>query len=452
MRARRVVERVPEVTCEQRCPRGVVRSLAVLVVAALIAVTGLLMAPHQARAATVGLLQCEFGKFQAFDVQWFIEDDVLNISSIIPPFSSYPTPHPLTVEPPDPELTDSDYFKFVATDHVVPTPNPEGQTAIGFDLFASNGVRKLRMQEWGVFRAFGPGFIFYLGEGFWGTVVTTGQSFEYGSSAQLPVTRDSDDGVITAEEMLDYECQSSPLPPPGPEPVTVTAPTGSMTAGEPMPTLTPTVAPSGGLSTPATCAVFASNDTSFDSPVIITTSSPAGEYVIRCAGAVAAAGFGPITYVDGTLTVAADPTTTTTTPTPTSTTTIAESPGLPSTGRDSTLPLLIVAMTLICLGAGFVVFERSRRVGLVPATFSTTALETPSIPAPVVRVLTPATEAAPAPGPAPATVVVPTSDRASMVMERDAVRRRLAVIEGRTDAHSQAWAERLRARIDALEV
>lgn len=363
--------------------RAAKRPLAIAAVMALVAVAGFLLPPtRSADADTVSLLNCEFGKFQAFDVQWNIQGDVLNVSSVVPPFSSYPSPHPLTIEPPDPELTDTDYFKFVATDYVVPDPNPNGETAIGFNLYAQDGTLKQVMQEWGVFRAYGPGFIFYLGEGFWGTVITTGEALEYGSSASLPITRNSDSGAITEAEMLDYQCQGSPLPPPGQIPVTVTAPTESMTAGNPVPDLTPTVEPAEGLTEDPTCAVYESSDTTFSQPVDITTDSPAGDYVIHCDGGVAAEGYGPITYVDGTLAVAASPTTTTSTTSSTPDTTVPDGGGeeassgegdLPTTGQSSTVPLLVLALTLVSLGAGIVFFERTRRPVLQSThAFSTT--------------------------------------------------------------------------------
>jgi hypothetical protein len=71
--------------------------------------------------------------------------------------------------------------------------------------------------------------------------------------------------------------------------------------GTPSPTLTATASPSGGISGSSTCSAYASGDSSYGTPLTISSLS-AGTYVIHCTGS-SASGYGTPTLVNGTLTV-----------------------------------------------------------------------------------------------------------------------------------------------------
>ncbi|MFM5968691.1 MAG: beta strand repeat-containing protein, partial [Micrococcales bacterium] len=73
-------------------------------------------------------------------------------------------------------------------------------------------------------------------------------------------------------------------------PVTIAAASASFTTGvgATVPTFSGTATPSAGISGSLTCQVYSTGDTSFTSPLTITSNSSAGSYVIRCTGTVAA--------------------------------------------------------------------------------------------------------------------------------------------------------------------
>lgn len=103
----------------------------------------------------------------------------LNISGVTYPFGQLRNPRQLSSE----TLLDTDYFMFVDS------PTQEG--GLTLEQFASDGTSKGLLNDYVTPMALGDGFIFVLGNGSWGTVLTTGEGLAYGSSRSLPVSNES---------------------------------------------------------------------------------------------------------------------------------------------------------------------------------------------------------------------------------------------------------------------
>jgi hypothetical protein len=168
------------------------RTLASVLVASIV-LAGTVVAPMTVSSATViGLTDCRFSKAQVFDVQWSISGTTLNVSGMTSPYASNEPGN--FVQPP---INDGDTFAFY-----------ENGSEVGFRQFSANGTLLNTLHLRGDFRAVGPDFIFYTGNGFFGTLITSGQGFNYGDSAQLEVTAEN----ITLEAALGYtSCASVPL-------------------------------------------------------------------------------------------------------------------------------------------------------------------------------------------------------------------------------------------------
>lgn len=109
-----------------------------------------------------------FGTNQIFDVQYSWSGTTLNASNFIAPYDqnfSHPT------------LSSGDYFAFFPS-----TTNP-GTYALG--LYNSSGTLIQTVHNTGTLQAIGPDAIFYIGSGFFGTVITTSAGYAYGSSASF---------------------------------------------------------------------------------------------------------------------------------------------------------------------------------------------------------------------------------------------------------------------------
>lgn len=155
----------------------------------------LLGSASPASATVTSLTDCAFGPAQVFDVQWNISGGNLNISGITRPYGNVPGG----------QISSSDwqegyYVKFVESTAVPGT--------LALERFNAANVSQGLLDTTGTFRAYGDDFIFYLGGGLWGTVITTGEGFEYGSSASLTVTAENP----SDETMRAYtNCLASPL-------------------------------------------------------------------------------------------------------------------------------------------------------------------------------------------------------------------------------------------------
>lgn len=164
-----------------------------LVVSLVVAAVPLVQAPSASGAVT-GLTDCRFSSAQVFDVQWNISGGMLNISGVTRPFASYePRTGQLTAD----DIATTDTFAFY-----------RNGDEVGFRQFDASSATKNTLHLQGTFRAIGEDFIFYLGDGFFGTVITTGAGFAYGSSASFAV----DQEFPTIDEVLTYtNCLATPL-------------------------------------------------------------------------------------------------------------------------------------------------------------------------------------------------------------------------------------------------
>lgn len=150
---------------------------------------------------------CRFGKAQIFDVQWYISDGFLNISGVTYPYGYSRSPNQLS----DSTLLDTDYFMFVES-----TSNPGKLT---LEQFAENGTSKGLLNAYMDPQSLGEGFIFVLGEGFYGTVLTTAEALHYNTSRTLAVTP----GSPTVDDLRAYTTCSSTIPELLPLPTRITS-------------------------------------------------------------------------------------------------------------------------------------------------------------------------------------------------------------------------------------
>ena len=162
----------------------------------------LVFVPKQVNAVT-SFTECKFSSYQAFDVQWNISGENLNISGVTAPYDS---------EFNQPTIDGGDYFQFFES-----TTN---SGTYGLKLFNSDGSLQQIMHQTGSFSALGSDFLFYQGSGFFGTVITTTQGLAYGSSATLPISQQNP----TNEQVSSFaSCSSTPIAQVGPAPATTVA-------------------------------------------------------------------------------------------------------------------------------------------------------------------------------------------------------------------------------------
>ena len=165
--------------------------IGVLTVASLVPIAS------PAQAAVTGIVDCRFSQSQVFDVQWSIQgtapNRTLNVSGLTRPFTSVAPGGQLAAG--DVEATDT--FGFYANGD-----------EIGFRQYDAGGSLKRTLHERGTFRAIGPDFIFYNGDGSWGTLISTGEGFAFGDAASLAVSQEN----ISVSEASTYSsCAATPL-------------------------------------------------------------------------------------------------------------------------------------------------------------------------------------------------------------------------------------------------
>lgn len=139
--------------------------------------------------ANAGLLDLKIGEAQIFDVQYYWSSstndancgwgneascDTLNVSGLIAPYGSagsYNFQHPT--------LTSGQYYGFINSPTVAGT--------YGMAVFNSDGTQAYVIHNTGdLYKLSGEG-IFFVGGGFFGTVITPSTGYAYGSSATLNV-------------------------------------------------------------------------------------------------------------------------------------------------------------------------------------------------------------------------------------------------------------------------
>lgn len=119
-------------------------------------------------AAKADIADGKFSTNQIFDVQYYWSGTTLNASSFIAPYDqnfSHPT------------VAAGDYFQFFNS-----TTNPG---TYGLGLYTSGGALKQVVHDTGTLQAIGPGALFYIGSGFFGTVISTGAGYSYGQNASF---------------------------------------------------------------------------------------------------------------------------------------------------------------------------------------------------------------------------------------------------------------------------
>ncbi len=131
------------------------------------------------------------GKFstnQIFDVQYYWSGTTLNASNFIAPYDmnfQHPT------------VTNGQYFSFFNS-----TTNPG---TYGLGLYNSNGTLAQVLHNTGTLQAIGPDALFYIGSGFFGTVITTSAGYNYGQSASFT----NMDTSVTSTEAQNYTWAST---------------------------------------------------------------------------------------------------------------------------------------------------------------------------------------------------------------------------------------------------
>jgi hypothetical protein len=116
-------------------------------------------------AAKADIADGKFSTNQIFDVQYYWSGTTLNASNFIAPYDAnfrHPT------------VAAGDYFQFFNS-----TTNPG---TYGLGLYTSAGALKQVVHNTGTLQAIGPGALFYIGSGFFGTVISTGAGYAYGQS------------------------------------------------------------------------------------------------------------------------------------------------------------------------------------------------------------------------------------------------------------------------------
>ena len=121
-----------------------------------------------ATTANAALEDGHFSTNQIFDVQYSWSGTTLNASNFIAPYDmnfSHPT------------VNAGDYFAFFPS-----TTNPG---TYGMGLYNSSGTLIQTVHDTGTLQAIGPDAIFYVGSGFFGTVITTSAGYAYGDSGSF---------------------------------------------------------------------------------------------------------------------------------------------------------------------------------------------------------------------------------------------------------------------------
>jgi hypothetical protein len=131
------------------------------------------------------------GKFstnQIFDVQYYWSGTTLNASNFIAPYDmnfQHPT------------VGNGQYFAFFNS-----TTNPG---TYGLGLYNADGTLAQVVHDTGTLQAIGPDALFYVGSGFFGTVITTSAGYAYGQSASFT----NMDTSVTSTEASSYTWAST---------------------------------------------------------------------------------------------------------------------------------------------------------------------------------------------------------------------------------------------------
>jgi hypothetical protein len=129
-----------------------------------------------------------FSSNQIFDVQYYWSGTTLNASNFIAPYDAN-FQHPT--------VSSGDYFAFF--------PSTTNAGTYGLGLYNSSGTLIQTVHNTGTLQAIGPDALFYIGSGFFGTVITTSAGYAYGSSASFT----NMDTSVSASDATSYTWAST---------------------------------------------------------------------------------------------------------------------------------------------------------------------------------------------------------------------------------------------------
>jgi len=138
-------------------------------------------------SVSAGITDLKLSTAQIFDVQWYISGGTLNASGFSYIYASvnYATQTNSAARWTAAQTTDAGsngrYIGFFDS-----TTNPG---TYGMAVFNSDGTKYKIINNTGSFAALADGAIFYNGNGMWGTLITTGQGYNYGQSGNWAVTQ-----------------------------------------------------------------------------------------------------------------------------------------------------------------------------------------------------------------------------------------------------------------------
>jgi hypothetical protein len=135
-----------------------------------------------ATAAQADITTGKFGTAQIFDVQWNVSGGNLNTFSYSYLYRSVPSSSRMNASDYSAIASAGQYFAFFDS-----TTNPG---TYGMALYNSDGSVAEVIHNTGTFRVLADGAIFYLGNGFWGTLITTAEGFDIGDSSSFTVEED----------------------------------------------------------------------------------------------------------------------------------------------------------------------------------------------------------------------------------------------------------------------
>ena len=162
----------------------------------LIKTLAFIIATITATVAQAGILDGKFGTGQMFDVQYYWSGNDLVASSFTRVFSSTGQ---LTVQDYTDMTANNRYFAFFnSTTH-------SGE--YGLAIYNSDGTVNRTLHTNGTITALGNDAIFYLGSGFYGTVIPTTQGYAFGDSATFTAMNQSP----TASDISNYNAGTTPL-------------------------------------------------------------------------------------------------------------------------------------------------------------------------------------------------------------------------------------------------
>ena len=246
----------------------------------LVASMAILLSAFSANAA---LVDGHFSTNQIFDVQYYWSGTTLNASSFIAPYDMNFT---------HPTLTSGQYFAFFNS-----TTNPG---TYGLGVYNADGTRASIVHNTGTLQAIGPDAIFYIGSGFFGTVITTSAGYAYGASASFA----SMDTSVSSSDASSYTWAS----------------TTPLSAGQ---------TASSGSSTPTVVSTTAGT------PIVTTSSVVGATTTTTTTSGVASEDKAKQTITTTTTVATSTPTTTTTCTTPTTITTYSDSTTTTTNGSQS---------------------------------------------------------------------------------------------------------------------